>query len=532
MFKNIFIKENLTVYTVIFGLSLLAVMMHGYFFGVSDQEIFIPYIIKLNNPNFFGNDLLFTQSSYTSSVFYWVIANLNRFLSLQVIFIAGYFIFQSVFFHAVYRLALYLTKNKTMALASLLPFLLPKFIGGTANFTYDTFFGHRSVGTIFFIFYLTDLLKKNYIKAVLMASIGLWFHPLSIIPNIFLLPSLIISSKNIHKFKILVHTFLIFLLFTTPFIYLSKSNVLNNFSSLFDEQWFSIIKSRDKYLFISTWSMTGWAALGLYMVPLVIFIKNLDKYLRNTLKKVLIISLVVFITNAFILDVLKIPAIAQFQLVRSIMPIAYLGLILTSYLLYSKRFWQLVPGLFAFITLSINAFTTFLFLITIYFIFSIKTKLDTTNNLHSRLVLVALIATVTFYFIGSSGLNLGKIINRLQFPKEKSDWINVQSWAKLNTSTQDIFLVPPDTTGFRIFSERPIIGDIKDGAAVVYSPEFAKQWYSRMSKLAGYSSFDKQQFLNLRSELYFNYIVTKNSQILNFETVYRNPSFNVYKIDN
>ncbi len=531
MFNNLFKKENLIMFAIISGLSLLAIVMHGYFFGVSDQEIFIPYILKLNNPDLFGNDLLFTQNSFGASVFYRVITILISQLGLQGTFIIGYFIFQFIFFQALYRLALYLTKNQTMAIASLLPFLLPKFIGGTANFTYDTFFGHRSVGIIFFVFYLTYLLKKNYTKAVIIASIGLWIHPLSIIPNILLLPALIVSDKNIHRFKTLIHTCLIFLLFTAPFIYLSKSNVLNNFSNLFDEKWFSIIKSRDNYLFITTWSLTGWAALGLYLVPLVMFIKKLDKYMGYIVIKILIISLAIFIANAFILDVLRIPAIAQFQLVRSIMPIAYLGLILTSYFLFTKRFLQLVLGLFAFITLSINAFMAFLVLTTIYFISTIAIIRQTTIALSSRIAYIALLAILILYFIGN-GYGISKIKDRLQFPKGKSDWMDVQIWAKVNTRPQDVFLVPPDATGFRIFSERPIIGDIKDGAAVIYSPVYAKQWYKRMSKLSEYPNLDKQHVKNLKSELSFDYMVTKKGQKLNYDIVYNNSSFTVYKIEN
>ena len=129
-------------------------------------------------------------------------------------------------------------------------------------------------------------------------------------------------------------------------------------------------------------------------------------------------------------------------------------------------------------------------------------------------------------------LNLAgyKNLNNIQFPKQKNDWIDLQIWANNNTNVNAIFLVPPDQTGFRIFSNRPIVGDIKDGAVVMYSSVYAKKWSDLMIDLSTYGNFNESDFENLNSKYHFDYLVTQRTKRLSFEKVYENTSFAIYKI--
>src|SRR3990167_3148588 len=190
-------------YLAILVLSIIAILIHGYQFAVSDQEIFIPYILKTADNSLFLQDLLFQQPSTNLSIFYSIIGFLTRFLDIQVFFFIGYLIFQFLFFCGIYRFAKIILKDENLAYLSLIPLFLPKFIGGTATFTYDPFFGYRSIGLIFLIYYVTFLIRGAFYKATTGAILGMLFHPLSIIPNILILPATILAvSKN--KIKDLV----------------------------------------------------------------------------------------------------------------------------------------------------------------------------------------------------------------------------------------------------------------------------------------------------------------------------------------
>src|SRR3989344_4741007 len=234
-------KSHLNNYIFLLLLSFTAILIHGYQFGVSDQEIFIPYILKTADPSLFQNDILFTQPSANASLFYSFF---------------GFLVFQFLFFDGIYRLSRVIF-NRNLAYFSLIPFLIPKFIGGTATFTYDPFFGYRSIGLIFLIYYITFLIRGAFYKATTGAILGMLFHPLSIIPNILILPATILAvSKNKIKDLVIIILVLSISIGLMLWIFTVKANfLLENFS---DQEWFSIIRFRDDYLFPSLWSVKGW----------------------------------------------------------------------------------------------------------------------------------------------------------------------------------------------------------------------------------------------------------------------------------
>src|SRR3989344_3234814 len=288
---------------IILSFSFIAFFIHGYQFAVSDQEIFIPYILKSATPSLFLGDALFNQSSVHLSIFYPLVGLLTKFFDIQIIFFIGYLIFQFAFFTGIYRLSKILLKNERLAYFSLMPFILPKFIGGTATQTFDLFFGYRSVGVVFLVFYLSYLLEKKYAKSLIIAFVGILFHPLSIIPSALTLPVLFLSyskSKTKDCLKIIISSLL---LAVTSYI------VLGNFffNTLFskDELWYSIIKSRDAYVFASSWQLLGWAAFSLYLTLVFLVAPDTSKGMRKTVINVTVISLAVFLANAVLLDFVR-----------------------------------------------------------------------------------------------------------------------------------------------------------------------------------------------------------------------------------
>src|SRR3990167_3809562 len=351
-----FSKEKLTHYLITLLASIAAVVTHGYQFAVSDQEIFIPYVLKWEDPSLFANDQLFNQPSAGASLFYPIFGLLARYFNLEAIFFLGYLIFQLFFFLAIYRLAFVILKDRKLAYLALIPFFLPKFIGGTATFTFDTFFGYRSTGIVFMVFHLSYLLEKKFKKAAFFALLSAVFHPLSIIPITLLFPLIFIKEN----FKIQKRTILLILS-----IILLTILIISQFLPK-DTTWLSIIKFRDDYLFLSTWSIRAWLAIALYCSLLLILLKSIKPDRRNSILLIIIISLSLLVTNYFILEVLKSPSIAQLQLVRAISPIAYISLVMSPLLLTYQRPILKILGIFSFILLSLNLFNIYLFVFLIF----------------------------------------------------------------------------------------------------------------------------------------------------------------------
>lgn len=511
-----FSKENLKHYLIILLASIAAIASHGYQFAVSDQEIFIPYILKWKEPYLFPNDLLFSQPSASASLFYPIFGFLARFADLQSIFFLGYLLFQFFFFLAIYRLSYVIVKDQKLAYLALLPFFLPKFIGGTATFTFDTFFGYRSVGVVFMVLHLSYLLEKKFQKAAISALLSAVFHPLSIIPIILLFPLIFIKENfKIQKKPIVLILSILLLVILLLSQFLPKDN-----------SWLSIIKFRDDYLFVSAWSIRAWLAVALYTSLLFILLRSMKPQMENSVLLIVIISFSFFVSNYLILEIIKTPFIAKFQLVRAISPIAYISLAISPLLLTYRKPILKILGFFSFIFLCLNFFNIYLVVFLIFGLIFFLGKNQLSINLSPRFILML----AAFIFIIFTIKNFSDSKTVIQFPKAKDEWIDLQLLAKNNTPNDALFLVPPKQTGFRTFSNRSVVGDIKDGAVVIYDRAYALEWFEVINQLESYQHFNERDFQKLRQIYPFDYIVTKKEQSLDLSVFYKNKSFTIYKI--
>lgn len=514
-------------YLFLFLLSFLAILTHGYQFAYSDQEIVIPYILKSADQALFSGDYLFNQSSAHLSLFYPVVGFLTKFINIEIVFFVGYLVFQFVFFTAIYRLSKVLLNDKNLAYFSLLPFFLPKFIGGTATQTFDLFFGYRSVGLIFLILYISFLIEKKFIKSFIIALLGIFFHPLSIIPSLLTFPVLFLSnskSKIKDTLKIISGSLL---LLTLSYLLLGKSF----FASLFtkDDLWYSIIKFRDSYVFSSTWLLLGWAAFFIYFALIALFLNNLKKDIKYSAIYICFVAIVIFLVNSILLQILKLPGFAQFQIVRSITPVAYIALTISPLFLTFKNKVLRILGFLAYIFLCLNLYYLFAISVTLFTIAFVITKDKIKIELSKYYLFLVTIIILAVYFLVNINSYLN-IHNMFQFPKKEDDWIILQKWVNQNTDKYAKFLIPLDETGFRIFSARSIVGDAKDGAVVIYNPQYASYWSTLMTDTSNYELLKDQDFLLLKKKYYFNYLITKTSQKVNLEIIYKNNSYILYKI--
>jgi GH35 family endo-1,4-beta-xylanase len=62
-------------------------------------------------------------------------------------------------------------------------------------------------------------------------------------------------------------------------------------------------------------------------------------------------------------------------------------------------------------------------------------------------------------------------------------WVQAQLWASKYSPRDAVFLTPPQQGGFRIYSERPVVGEWRDGTQLYFASQFAEDWGKKMSKL-------------------------------------------------
>ena len=124
---------------------------------------------------------------------------------------------------------------------------------------------------------------------------------------------------------------------------------------------------------------------------------------------------------------------------------------------------------------------------------------------------------------------------------ESAAWINLQKWARDNTPVSAVFLVPPDTYGFRVFSLRSPVVEWLDGGAMHWAPGFEKDWAQRIADLRagnpgspaadlGYSGITEDGFIKLGRKYGASYAARRTASPLAFEKIYSNPGFALYAL--
>jgi hypothetical protein len=116
---------------------------------------------------------------------------------------------------------------------------------------------------------------------------------------------------------------------------------------------------------------------------------------------------------------------------------------------------------------------------------------------------------------------------------ETGSWREVQDWVRLNTPKDAILLTPPQETGFRVFSERSIVGEWKDGTQQYFDDAFATEWGSRMEMVGhdGFARLDDQVLIAIASRYRATHVVIPpRRKHPALRELYRNPHYVVYAV--
>jgi hypothetical protein len=111
-------------------------------------------------------------------------------------------------------------------------------------------------------------------------------------------------------------------------------------------------------------------------------------------------------------------------------------------------------------------------------------------------------------------------------------WRAVQIWLKVNTGKGDVVLVPPDTSGFRVWSKRNSVGDRKDGGPATFSEEFSREWGARMSDLKNYDGLALDNLCRLGGRYHAKYAIisSKHRDFDLFDGAYSNIEYKVVQL--
>jgi GH35 family endo-1,4-beta-xylanase len=130
-------------------------------------------------------------------------------------------------------------------------------------------------------------------------------------------------------------------------------------------------------------------------------------------------------------------------------------------------------------------------------------------------------------------------------PTANSDpWIQIQRWAAANTPKSALFLTPPQQGGFRIYSDRSVVCEWRDGTQLYFSAEFAKDWWKKLMALRPVA-YDKslhelfhgkslekmsdEEIVNLATEYGATHVVLPAGKETELDREFSNDAWSVYK---
>jgi hypothetical protein len=122
---------------------------------------------------------------------------------------------------------------------------------------------------------------------------------------------------------------------------------------------------------------------------------------------------------------------------------------------------------------------------------------------------------------------------RLRGRWESGDWRDVQDWARTATPRDAVFLTPPQESGFRVFSERTVVGEWKDGTQQYFDDAFVRAWGERMRALGGerFASMTDDQVREVAALFDASYVVLPTRpRRATLPLAYKNATWAVYRV--
>lgn len=451
--------------------------------------------------------------------------------------------------------------------ASLLLFSKPV-LGGVEIFT--SYFTYSTIGTPLMLYALYLLFQEKFLRAAVVLGFTFNLHLLSAVP-LYIFFILMIVLSRLEKKREALKALFISLVLALPLVIWQLSE--NSTSDLFfmDPLWLEVIKRRSAHHFFPFFNL--YRSDEIIYVVLAILIAMNTKFnspaMRNV-QLIIICSVSLCVVNFFMIHTKPITFIFQMQLYRTAYFLVYFGL-----MLYVHHFCSMVRFLSnaekmiaAGMTLSLLLNEIFLFnvILLLWLVFKVVNlcsgkhmDYNDAARIFISIIVISSLITVkhkTFKTFFSDIKVEGKLLCEIDFPWLDSweryfdpDWADIKSWVKDNMAKDARFIIPPYRKGFRVHAERGIVANWKDGTLGIYDRTFAIEWANRMADLGCFDmnveyggwmppsrcssifvSFTSRDFIRLGEKFHAQYLITEKESNLNFEVVYTNNAFRIYRL--
>ena len=570
------------------GVSTLAsVLLYGYNYG-SDPNLaqLLPFIHKLQNPALYPGDPYIQSLASFPSMYPRLVALLCSPHFLPVFHAAAYAATLLVFFWLIYKLALLLFEDGTVALiatvlAALSPLVTVLSILGDDPILKTSFY-QTSMAAPVSLGALYLFLRGNFTAALAMAGALYWLNGLPANYLAALLAAGTLVSENRKK---MLTGWVLFAAFFASWLWW-KYSLPNEFAPASTGYAQALRGWYAGHYFPLAWGAEKWARAAEYLVLLGVLIWRSAG--QTVFKKQLLAFsaavLAMWMAAFFCSEVCPNPALISAQLFRSDTLLIMLGILCAAHyiaeLLRSEVYgdWFLAaifllaltelgrPYVAPFAGLALLARLFWPRALApvaaicagacIFYAFSAPSFIMKTGAaalLFSGLCLSAFgkcsfprrsrWALVALAFLHFFPVMLERRRVGLEYLTQRErDWRAVQCWAAEHTTENAEFFTPINLQGFRVFSRRSSVCEWLDGAAMHWAPGFENVWRDRLQDvyvLTGGAVGYPERLDAARRAMFFtalghkygaSYVVDERQDLLPFPLLYSGGGFRVYRI--
>lgn len=477
---------------LLFGLSLLALLVHGYHAGVEDDGVYLPAIQHDLNPGLYPHDSNFFTLQLQATLFDKIMAGSIRLSHLPTAVVVLGWHFLTIFWilwgcWRISRLCFpewYAQWSAVCTVAALLT--IP--VAGTALYLVDQHLHPRALATAAILSAISAVLEKRLWLAVPLLAVACAFH--------LLMASFGISYCAFLLWKPLERSTI------APALAVLAAVPLDWVFEPTSPAWQQAAHTRD-YFYLSAWHWYEWIGVFAPLLLLWWFARLGRSGILPVLARMSSRLLFYGIFQLAAAFVIALPP--QLDRLKPFQPMRYL------HLLYLLMF-LFIGGLVG-----------------------------------QRWLRTHWVRWLVLYVPLGVGMFLAQ---RQVFPASehvewpgavpRNRWVQSFLWVRGNTPTDSFFALDPyymqrpgeDAHSFRAWAERSVLADVvKDASVATQVPRLAPIWQQQVQAQTGWGQFQKADFDRLRTEFGVNWVIVEQPGVVGLSCPYQNERVLVCRVE-
>lgn len=471
-----------------------ALFINDYQFGSDNHAIIIPFLKDYLSPDLYPGDYLLAERNYFYTFFWPGVAGVIKLTGLSLPLLFGILHFLSLYglMAGIFLIARQLSGSPAGFVAmTIFLFAKPLWAGEkTLLNLLDTAGAARPLLLLAIYFFL----KKQYERSFVFQGLGFLIHPLTALYGIVVIGVNWLFSWREMGAGIVMRTAALLLAVVSPALLwrIWQAPPALNLGPA-DPQWLALLHLRSAFhVFPRTWEAAVLWQSGLVVAVFLLLWRRPPRRHHRFVVRGTVAIFGLWLAGFLFTEIIPLTVVVQLQLFRSIFFLfvfaavylaanlsaagrtgrgagqLFFSFIAAAALLYNARAWPAALTALALLALGAVAY----------------------RHRHPEPMRDGAFAMAALVLAGGLGLAAALFRGGVFFENYPDDqWRDVQTWAHRHTDIRAGFIVPPlwETQGFRVFSERTIYGDWKDGTQMFFNPAFGMEWFRRMQQL-GYRS--------------------------------------------